>query len=116
MISIKPFYMFILTISIYTKFNDASKNNNIISNNNNNEISLNNYESIVNNDQNSTNSTSILIKSGELLKKKDTYQDDSFQIDFIESEITIPIQMNNNFLVFISCALLVLGFINVLTF
>ncbi|KAM9959247.1 hypothetical protein ACTFIR_000313 [Dictyostelium discoideum] len=113
MISIKPFYMFILTISIYTKFSDTSNNNIQFINNNNN----NNNEAIMKNDQNPTNSTSILIKSGELFKKKGTScQDDSFQIEFIDTEIPIPIQMNNSFLVFISCALLVLAFVNVLTF
>ncbi|KAN0055217.1 hypothetical protein ACTA71_008316 [Dictyostelium dimigraforme] len=112
--SIESFCTFFLTISVHTKYSGSS-NNNI----KNNEISLSGYQSIVNIEQiqsmTTSKSTSIII-SGEFLKEKGTSRDESFQIDFIDSEIPIPIQMNNSFLVFISCALLVLAFVNVITF
>ncbi|KAN0028802.1 hypothetical protein ACTFIV_010660 [Dictyostelium citrinum] len=111
--SIKSLYIFILTISIYTKYSDGS--------NDNKDKSINNYQHIIKNEESPTNainttsnSTSIIIKSGEYLKKKGALPDDYFQIEFIDPEI--PIQMNSTFLVFISCALLVLAFVNVLTF
>ncbi|KAN0009395.1 hypothetical protein ACTFIU_006682 [Dictyostelium citrinum] len=112
--SIKSFF----TISIYTKCSDGSNDNNFQFHNN--DKIINNHQPIIKNEQSPTNainttsnSTSIIIKSGEYFKKKGTLQDDYFQIEFIDPEIPIPIQMNNTFLVFISCALLVLAFFKV---
>ncbi|KAK5579996.1 hypothetical protein RB653_000008 [Dictyostelium firmibasis] len=109
---INSFYISIITFSICSKSSDyhSNDNNQFPSND---EKSLNGYQTLI--DLESANATLLTINSVEILKQR-ICDDECFQIDFIGSEIPIPIQMNNTFLVIVSCALLVLAFVNVLTF